>query len=49
MQCQTCDEETNVDQTIEVCFNCIMYEIIELAKRALVEGRVVLTAGGKIF
>ena len=49
MKCRTCEGETNVDPIIELCFNCIKYEISELAKRALVEGRLVLTADGKII
>jgi hypothetical protein len=49
MKCRACSGETHVDPVIELCFKCLMYEINELAKRALTEGRVVLTADGKII
>ncbi|MFQ5978001.1 MAG: hypothetical protein ACE5OZ_07730 [Candidatus Heimdallarchaeota archaeon] len=49
MKCNACDSEINVDPTIELCLKCLVREIYDLATRAIVKGRDVLTVDGRIL
>lgn len=49
MKCIACDREINVDPMIELCLKCLAEEIYDLATRALVKGRDVLTVDGRIL